>query len=271
MSTARELNIDIGGTNYQIESDDNYLDHIKNGFEPESVRLFRSLASGSEVILDIGANIGCTAILFGGLAKTVHSFEPSASTFAFLQKNVSRAGLKHVVPHNFGLGAEPGEFTLSFSAANRSGGFVSNQVQASAGHKVETITIRTLDEVAASLKLPRVDFIKIDVEGFEGHVLKGGKQTLAKFRPVVCAELNHWCLNAFQRTSVPDFLDQLRAIFPILVAVDGAGYMNLHDPNDSYIVMYHHILNMRFLNVVGAFDENRLAAFRSAYRHGFTP
>ncbi|MBC7944395.1 MAG: FkbM family methyltransferase, partial [Burkholderiales bacterium] len=253
MSIAREVRVDIGGKSYIVASDDKYLEHIENGFEPDMVKLFRTVASDSEVILDIGANIGCTALLFGELSKNVYAFEPSQTTFAFLERNISRSGLKNVSPQNMGLGAEPGEYTLTFAPSNRSGGFVSNQTQASAGHTVEKIVIRQMDEVLKSLNVSRVDFVKIDVEGFEGHVLRGAAKTLATCRPVVVLELNHWCLNAFQRTSIPDFFDLLRSIFPILLAVDGSSYLNLHDQSDSYIVMYHHILHMRFPNILAAF------------------
>lgn len=270
MSDVRELTVDIGGTEYIITSDDNYLEHIKNGFEPDMVKLFRTLATGSKTILDIGANIGCTAILFAELSKKVYAFEPSTTTYAFLEKNISNSGVKNVFPQNIGLGAEPGETTLTFAPNNRSGGFVSNQTQASAGHTVEKITIKQLDEVVNTLNLKQIDFIKIDVEGFEGKVLQGATQTLSANKPVVVLELNHWCLNAFQRTSIPDFFDLLRSIFPVLLAVDGSNYMNLHDENDSYIVMYHHIMSMRFPNIVAGFDEKRLDKFRSLYQHSFT-
>lgn len=269
MSTAREVVVDIGGKNYSITSDDNYLEHIKNGFEPDMVQLFRAVANEGEVILDIGANIGCTALLFGELSKNVYAFEPSQTTFAFLEKNISRSGLKNVFLQNIGLGAEPGEYTLTFAPSNRSSGFVSNQTQASAGHAVEKIVIRQLDEVVYSLNLPKVDFIKIDVEGFEGHVLRGAAKTLSSYKPVVVLELNHWCLNAFQRTSIPDFFDLLRSMFPILFAVDSSSYMDLHNKSDSYIVMYHHILHMRFPNIVAAFSERRLRMFRELYQHQF--
>jgi FkbM family methyltransferase len=270
MKNYRELTVDIGGNKYVIASDDDYLEHIRNGFEPEMVKLFKVLAANSETILDIGANIGCTAILFGELSKNVYAFEPSPTTFAYLEKNISNSGRNNVFPKNLGLGAEPGESTLTFAPSNRSGGFVSNQTQASAGHTVEKIVIRQLDEVVNSLDLQAIDFIKIDVEGFEGHVLRGAKKTLSSNRPVVVLELNHWCLNAFQRTSIPDFFDLLRSIFPILLAVDGSNYMDLHDESESYIVMYHHILHMRFPNIVAGFDETRLNQFRSLYEHGFT-
>jgi hypothetical protein len=168
-----------------------------------------------------------------------------------------------------GLGTEPGEYTLTFAPSNRSGGFVSNQTPAGAGYTVEKIAIRQMDEVLKSLNVSRVDFVKIDVEGFEGQVLRGAAQTLATNRPLVVLELNHWCLNAFQRTSVPDFFDFLRSIFPILLAVDSDSYLDLHDESESYNVMYHHIIHMRFPNILAAFDESRLDRFRSLYKHQF--
>lgn len=269
MKNLRKLKVDIGGKKYIITSDDDYLDYIKDGFEPEMVKLFRALATDSEIILDIGANIGCTAILFSELSEKVYAFEPSQTTFALLEKNISMSGRKNVILQNIGLGAEPGEFTLTFAPSNRSGGFVSNQTQASVGHTVEKIVIQQLDEVLKSLNFQQINFIKIDVEGFEGHVLRGARQTLSSYKPVVVLELNHWCLNAFQRTSIPDFFDLLRSIFPIVLAVDNSGYMDLHDENDSYIVMYHHILRMRFPNIVAGFDEARLSKFKSLYEHSF--
>lgn len=270
MKNSRQLNVDIGGNKYLITSDDDYLEHIRNGFEPEMVKLFNILAANSKTTLDVGANIGCTAILFGELSKNVYAFEPSPTTFAYLEKNISNSGRNNVCPQNIGLGDEPIESTLTFAPSNRSGGFVSDQTQASVGHTVEKIVIRQLDEVVNSLDLHAVDFIKIDVEGFEGHVLRGAKKTLSSNRPVVVLELNHWCLNAFQRTSIPDFFDLLRSLFPILLAVDGSQYMDLQDESDSYIVMYHHIMHMRFPNIVAGFDETRLNQFRSLYEHGFT-
>lgn len=270
MSTAKEVTVDIGGKNYTITSDDNYLEQFKNGFEPDVVKLFRAVASDSEVILDVGANIGCTAILLGQLGDSVYAFEPAQTTFKFLEINILRSGLQNVFPQNIGLGAELGDFTLTFAPSNRAGGFVSNRTKAGAGYSVEKVIIRPMDEVIKPLNPSRLDFIKIDVEGFEGHVLRGAKQTLNSYRPVVVLELNHWCLNAFQRVSIPDFFDLLRSIFPILLAVDGSSYLDLYDEGDSYIIMYHHILHMRFPNILAAFDENRLDKFRSSYKHQFT-
>lgn len=255
--------VDIGGTEYPLESDDDYLANMGSTFEPDTVKLFQTLAQGT--VLDIGANIGCTALLFSQLADQVYAFEPSPSTYALLRKNVDAA--INVFTHNVGIGDTQGESELTFARNNRSGGFVSDKTSASTGHVVEKISIDTLDDTVRRLKLKGVDFIKIDVEGFEAHVIKGAQETLSSYRPVVALELNHWCLNAFQRTSVPEFFDYLRSVFPILYAIQGDGYMDLHDPSESYIVMYWHILHMKYLTLVGAFYDSDLEKFNMAYIH----
>jgi FkbM family methyltransferase len=163
----RQLPIQIGEKTYPISSDDNYLDYIKSGFEPEMVTLFQVLAKGSHAIIDIGANIGCTSILFSQLSDVVYSYEPSPSTFALLKKNIEASGISNVVLKNCGLGAVSSQTTLTFSPSNRSGGFVSNQINAGAGFVTETIQINQLDQEVKSMAMPVIDLIKIDVEGFE--------------------------------------------------------------------------------------------------------
>lgn len=66
-----------------------------------------------------------------------------------------------------------------------------------------------------------------------------------------------------------DFFDFLRSAFTVLLAVDGSTYLDIHDESERYICMDHHIIHMRFGNRVAAFDEERLALFRSTCRRGF--
>lgn len=269
MNRSREIQVRIGQDKYRIVSDDGYLDYIRNGFEPDMVRLFESLAAGSGTILDIGANIGCTALLFSSLGKQVYAFEPSPTTFVFLEKNIAASGKQNITACNLGLGDIDGEASLALAPSNRSGAFVMPQGKPGSGFLEEKITLSTLDRMVRTMDLKDIDLIKIDVEGYEGHVLRGSAGTLKEHTPLVVLELNHWCLNAFQRTSIPDFFDFLRSLFPILLAVDGVNYLDLHDQDDSYIVMYQHIINMKFPNIVAAFDRSRLETFSAIYRRGF--
>jgi hypothetical protein len=195
--------------------------------------------------------------------------------------------LGNVEPLNLGLGKDAGTFELTFAPNNRSGGFVSNLTSASEGHQVEQITIAKGDDFIRERQIAKVDFIKIDVEGFEQSVIEGLAATIARDQPVVALELNHWCLNAFQRTSVPDFFDFLRSVFPYLYAVDmrytshlrdrlhrellpsfydKKDARNLHDQDAAYHVMYRHILHgSSYPTLVGAFNPAQINALSARF------
>jgi len=264
----RTLPVVIGDRAYDITSDDQYLDYIAAGFEPDTVKLLDSLVEKHHTVFDVGANIGCTAILFGAAAREVHAFEPSPTTFSLLQHNVLASGLANVQLHNFGLGAGNFKSKLTFSPYNRSGGFVSDQTRAGTGFVTENISVRSLDSFIREQAAAQLDLMKIDVEGFELHVLRGGAAAIDRFRPVVTLELNHWCLNAFQRTSVPDFFDALRARFPLLYAVDDKQSLraDLHSEDVSYRVMYEHILQLRWPSIVAAFEPAQLDRFHACFQ-----
>lgn len=264
----RMVHTDIGGRQCRLVSDDDYLKGLGEVFEPAMVALFDTLIEPQHTVLDIGANIGCTSILFADRVRQgqVYSFEPSPSTYQFLQRNIVTAGCDNVTPANIGLGKLAGVYELTFSPNNRSGAFVSNQLRASDGHQVESIRISQGDAYIKAASVSKVDFIKIDVEGFEKDVIEGLAETISRDKPVVVLELNHWCLNAFQRITVPDFFDFLRKVFPYVYAVEVNDVRDLHDCNEAYHVMYHHIVGgFKYPNLVGAFHADQLRRFAHAY------
>ena len=249
----------IDGRAFTIVSDDLYLDWVGDDFEPDMVRLFKRLVRPEHFVVDVGANIGMTSLLFGMLAKEVMSFEASPSTFQFLKMNVLESGLGNVHIENVGLGSAHAATTITMARNNRSGAFVSDGAAPLAGHASETIQITPLDHelLRRGRADQKVDFIKLDVEGFEMEVLKGATDCLARHQPVVALEMNHWCLNAFRRVCIPDFFDFLRATFPYVYAVDAdSSVRNLRDEGQAYEVMYQHIVKFRFGNVVAGFTPN---------------
>ena len=74
-------------------------------------------------------------------------------------------------------------------------------------------------------------------------------------------EVNHWCLNAFQRIALPDFLDEVRQLFPVLLAVEGKQCLDLHNESDRYTFLYRNINENSFREVIGGFDKSRFANF----------
>lgn len=247
--------ISIGGTPRSITSDDQYLAQMQDPFEPEMTAIFQALVQQDMVVADVGANIGMTAMLFSQLARKTFAFEPAPSTFALLRANLDSNKITGVEAHNLGMGDHPGSQTITFAPSNRSGGFVSDTLKLEAGHTTETIEVDTLDRFFWN-RADQPDFIKMDVEGFEPRVLRGGSALLAAKKPTVVLELNHFCLNIMHRVTVPDFLDQLAAIFPVLFAIerDNSAMSDLHNPDQRYRVMNLHVTKFRFPNIVAGFD-----------------
>lgn len=114
------------------------------------------------VVLDVGANLGVTVMLFSRFAGQVHAFEPAPRALHFLRQNV--AHLPNVTVYPVALGAESG--TAMFSEEWK----LDESHFADEGIEVE---VRTIDQLGI-----KPDFIKIDVEGYEHTVLQGAMETL---------------------------------------------------------------------------------------------
>lgn len=203
-------------------------------------------------VVDVGANVGVTSLLFSQLATKTYSFEPSPSTFRFLWENLQTSGVNNVEAINLGLGPGRAEQkTLTFSPNFRAGAFVSDKILPGRGHKSEAISMVSGDKFFGNIP---IDFVKIDVEGFELEVLKGLKLTLERDRPIVFLEMNHWCLNVLRGIALPSFLDDITAMFPHCWAVNGEEVVYLHDTDSLYSVMYRHVVHGQFPNLLCSYD-----------------
>ena len=142
--------------------------------------LSKIIEKPDSVILDIGANIGNHTLYYANElhAGKVISFEAVANTFQILKINVEVNKLQDRVQiYNFGLSDKPGKAAIRNYNPQNIGGtdLVTGQGE---------ITLRALDE----FEIPKVDFIKIDVEGMEPQVLNGAINTIKNSRPFIVLE-----------------------------------------------------------------------------------
>lgn len=140
--------------------------------------------------LDIGANIGNHSLFFARRFRSVHAFEPNPRTFGVLSVNARL--VDNITPHNIGLGAEPGTLSLAFDPLNvGEASLVSSADAASASSQRLNhcdVRVERLDDIAGDFGA--VALVKIDVEGFEPQVLRGGAKFLRDQRPVIVFEQN---------------------------------------------------------------------------------
>lgn len=255
-----ESEVRIAGRRWRISGDDKYASSLGEVFEPDLVALLAVMCDEGAQIVDVGANIGCTALALSQIAGDsgrVVAIEPVPRTFSHLSRNVR--DVPNIFLQNFALGGISGTVTMQGNDNNLSGAFVADQFKTNhSGHFTVNVPVRTIDEAIQSFGIDRLDFIKIDVEGFELDVLEGATESLRRYKPRVVLEMNHFCLNQFRRITIPEFRERLLAIFPHAYAVDGAEYLDFTDEKEAYTISYRHLVNMRYSNIAAGFDKTDL-------------
>lgn len=161
----------------------------------------REIPVGGTVI-DVGANIGYYALLFSklvGINGTIIALEPEPSNFNELASAISLNDLKQVTPLRKAAGQSSSTLALSLGVNGRISKDEDGTIK---------IEVMALDEIA----LPKLDFVKIDVEGFEADVLLGMKEILSrKVKPTLFVEIHPWCLSS--GASVASIISSLKGSY----------------------------------------------------------
>lgn len=147
-------------------------------------------ARGKLTFMDVGANAGNHTLFMATIADNVLSFEPFERVRKQLEDNIALNGLTNVRVFPFGLGSETGSLPF-YAGPDDNLGAASFREGHYEGNKLIGVSkIRVGDEVMEQEKLPRIDILKADVEGFEKEVLVGLEQTLERNRPICIIELS---------------------------------------------------------------------------------
>ena len=215
-----QINIKINNFIFEIdirESIERKTYFIKEYEKKRMVQLHLfSKRINSEILIDIGANVGFYSILSSGRFGQIYSFEPNERNFRVLNKNIDNNKLNNIQTFNIGLGEKEevlfGDSKTKGELFQTSGFAISKDNQ-----KGEKVLIKKGDDV---LKLKNKTLtIKIDVEGFEPYVLMGLKNTL----------VNNWCILQIEiwpknNDEVHKFLKSLG--YKMINSIDGDTYFS---------------------------------------------
>lgn len=159
------------------------------------------------VCLDIGSNLGEIALhmaLRASPGGRVYAFEPVPHIFRRLEEHSRANNLAEVLrPYNMALSNRNGSITLhcaDLSADNQGLGSVVTTSADGLDQDIEVPTM-TLDAFVAQEGVPKVDFMKIDIQGGEIFLLQGGEATLRAFSPDIIMEVSPEDLRSVSKTS----------------------------------------------------------------------
>ena len=181
-------------THFRINRSDYVQWRLFYGVRDNALLEAKRFLTNNSIVLDIGANFGAFSLRLARHALEnnyanihVHAFEPNP--FILLNYNDNLALNSEMMPiihlHGVGLGNETGERSFYFEGRNTGVG----RVMRSEGAGQFNVTLQRLDDFISELNPARIAFIKLIAGGFEPEILKGGWNTIKKYKPPIFFEV----------------------------------------------------------------------------------
>lgn len=227
-------------------------------YELETLQFFSNVLKAGDCFIDIGAHIGYFSLLSSiliGSDGQVFAFEPETANYIHLNTHIAENNLNNIQAANAALGAKSGKGQLFVNSDNDGGhalwnvGLYDYNKKSRANQTTKDINILSLDDVFGDRELNSLRLIKIDSEGAEHDVLRGGTDTIKKYNyPYIICEINRFALQQMGTNE-----DALRHF------VYELGYntylLNNSSSNIAELLPEHHVENDYIFNLLFAKEE----------------
>ncbi|MEQ9893624.1 FkbM family methyltransferase [Pectobacterium aroidearum] len=170
-------------------------------------------------VLDVGANIGTHAILLSKVAHKgkVFSFEPQSLVFSVLQNNIIMNHCSNVTAYRFAISNIDNE-TISMEPFSFKGDKINNgalRIDNSGNFLGDLVLSKKLD----SFNLPKIDFIKLDIQGSEIKALSGANDLISRDRPIIFVEIEEQHLKSLGGSS-KDLIEKILGLDYVLFRIE---------------------------------------------------
>lgn len=164
---------------------------LRGDFEPGCTDIIKKLVKQGDTVFDIGGNFGwysCHLAQLVGESGKVHVFEPT-NVIEELKNNLTLNQFdQNVYLNQVALGEKEGDENFFIPKIGTAFASLRDQSWGRDCSKIK-VQVKTLDDYVSENKIKTIDFIKIDVEGAEYLVFKGGENVLKNYSPVIMMEL----------------------------------------------------------------------------------
>ena len=152
----------------------------------QEIQLIKQYVNKDSICLDIGANIGSFTVFLSGIAKHVYAFEPEPNNFKQLQENTKH--LDNVEIFDIALSHKLGYETLYTCPTNTGMHRMYKSKWCEGGEQIK-VPVSTIDiTFILNHFTPTINFVKIDVEGFEYNVIMGMMNIIKRDHPTIMME-----------------------------------------------------------------------------------
>ena len=161
--------------------------------EPLTTKLLSKELKKGMTCLDVGGNIGYYTLLESNIVGNngkVIAIEPSPVNFKHLKKNLSIQDAKNVDAYNFAAGDVDGEVNfLVYQESNGSFTIPDGETTDLPGELIK-VPAKRMDTFLDELNIEHVDFVRMDVEGYEHHIIKGMNNIIKNSKPMFQIEVH---------------------------------------------------------------------------------
>ncbi len=211
-----------------------YVLREQQDFFEDELPFVRQLLQPGQHVIDIGANYGVYTLPMAqkvGARGHVWAFEPASGTAQFLAQSIAANGFSQVTLEQKAVSSKPGSAQLALHVHSELRSIV-HGTDSPGGS--ETVSVVTLDECMDRYRWTDIDLIKIDAEGEESNIVKGGLRFFAELAPLVQYELknaldpNFGLISEFKAIGYDSY--RLLPALNLLVPFDAAS------PSDPYLL-----------------------------------
>ncbi|MDD4247506.1 MAG: FkbM family methyltransferase [Methanosarcina sp.] len=191
---------------------------LSSGYwETATQKVIDEFVSADDVCLDVGANIGSVTIPLSLKAKQVYAFEVGTIPFGYLRRNIIQNNIENVTVVKGAVGDVKETLYYYYTYPNVGGSFVSTEKLTNQNGLTEEISAFPLDSMVNDFE--RVDFIKMDIEGYELHALNGATKLLERFRPKLYIEFNPVAFKNMHGEEIRPLWEFLANTYPYIYVV----------------------------------------------------
>ena len=172
----------LGSKMYLIKDDVGLsLQLIQHGIrEPAATKTIQNIIKSDWICIDIGANLGYYALLEARICKFVYAIEPVKSSFNTLNKSIELNRYKNIKAYNLAIGSQNGIKDITTSHRNNWATMMDFKIATDKYKQkfnrfykgIEKVEVVTLDDFMRDNKIGNINFIRMDVEGYETEIVK---------------------------------------------------------------------------------------------------